>query len=128
MIRMPLRSLSLRRYPLYRYRKQFRFLFVTALIAIYILALLPQDQAPQLHWSDKANHVMAFVVLGLLLRLGFRFSYWQSLALLIAYGGLIELSQYYLTSDRSAELADIGADTVGSFIGLKLYKYLRKVL
>ena len=118
----------MRRYPLYRYRKQFRFLFVTALIAIYILALLPQDQAPQLHWSDKANHVMAFVVLGLLLRLGFRFSYWQSLALLIAYGGLIELSQYYLTSDRSAELADIGADTIGSFIGLKLYKYLRKVL
>ena len=124
---MLLWSVSLRRYPLYRYHRQFRLLFVVTLIAIYILALLPQAQAPQFHWSDKANHVFAFVVLGLLLRLGFRISYWQSLLLLIGYGAFIELSQYF-TPDRSAELADIGADTIGSFVGLKLYKYLCRVL
>ena len=124
---MRLWSISLRRYPLYRYRRQFRLLFVVALIAIYILALLPQAQVPDFHWSDKANHLFAFVILGLLLRLGFRVSYWQSLLWLIAYGALIELSQYF-TPDRSAELADIGADMVGSFIGLKLYRYLCKVV
>ena len=120
---MRLRSTSLHRYPLYKYRGQFRFLFVVVLIAIYILALLPQAQAPQFHWSDKANHIFAFVVLGSLLRLGFRFSYWQSLLLLIGYGVFIEISQYF-TPDRSAELADIGADTIGSFVGLKLHRYL----
>ena len=124
---MHLWSISLHRYPLYRYRRQFRLLFVVALIAIYVLALLPQAQAPQFHWSDKANHVFAFVVLGFLLRLGFRISYWQSLLLLVGYGTFIEISQYF-TPDRSAELADIGADTIGSLVGLKLHKYLRKVL
>ena len=124
---MRLWSISLRRYPAYRYRRQFRLLFVVALIAIYVLALLPQAQAPQFHWSDKANHVFAFVVLGFLLRLGFRISYWQSLLWLIAYGVFVEFSQYF-TPDRSAELADIGADIIGSFTGLKLYKYLRKIL
>ena len=124
---MLLWSVSLRRYPLYRYQRLFKGLFIVAVLAIYLLALLPQDQAPDFHWSDKANHVFAFLVLGLLLRLGFRVSYWQSLLLLIGYGAFIELSQYF-TPDRSAELADIGADTIGSFVGLKLYKYLRKVL
>ena len=123
---MRLWSTSLHRYPLYKYRGQFRFLFVVTLIAIYILALLPQAQAPQFHWSDKANHIFAFVVLGLLLRLGFRLSYWQSILLLIGYGVLIEISQYF-TPDRSAELADIGADTIGSFVGLKLYRYLGRI-
>jgi len=99
---------------------------MVAVVAVYILALLPQDQAPQFAWSDKANHIFAFVVLGLLLRLGFKISYWQSLLLLIGYGVFIEISQYF-TPDRSAELADIGADTIGSFIGLKLYKYLRRI-
>jgi len=124
---MRLWSVSLRRYPLYRYRRQFRLLFVVVLIAIYVLALLPQAQAPQFHWSDKANHLFAFVILGLLLRLSFRISYWQSLLLLIGYGAFIEISQYF-TPDRSAEFADIGADMIGSFAGLKLFKYLRKAL
>ena len=124
---MRLWSVSLHRYPLYRYRRQFRLLFIVALIAIYIAALLPQAQVPDFRWSDKANHIFAFVVLGLLFRLGFRVSYWQSLLWLIGYGVFIELSQYF-TPDRSAELADIGADMIGSFVGLKLYKYLRKAL
>ena len=115
------------RYPLSRYRKQCRFLFVAAAVAIYILALLPQAQAPQLHWSDKVNHLLAFAVLGVLLRMGFRISYLKSVLLLILYGGLIEVSQYF-TPDRSAEWADIGADTVGTLIGLTLYRYLRRLL
>jgi len=97
------------------------------IIGIYILALLPQEQAPHFSWSDKANHIFAFVVLGVLLRLGFRLNYWKCLAVLVLYGTFIEASQYF-TVTRSAEWADIGADTVGSFIGLKLYKYLSRVL
>jgi len=112
---------------LYRYQTLFKGLFVVAAIAIYILAMLPQDQAPQLHRSDKVSHIFAFMVLGFLLRMGFRISYFKSLALLILYGAFPEASQY-LTPDRSAEMADIGADTIGVFLGLKLYKYLRRLL
>lgn len=127
MTRMLLRSLSLHRYLRSRYQKQCRFLFVAAAVAIYILALLPQAQAPQLHWSDKVSHLLAFMVLALLLRRGFGISYLKSVLLLIFYGGLIEVSQYF-TPDRSAEWADIGADTVGILIGLTLYRYLRRLL
>jgi len=89
---------------------------------IFVLALLPQDQAPQLNWSDKLNHIAAFMVLAFLLRMGFRISYFQSLGVLLGYGMLIEAAQYF-TPDRSAEWADIGADMIGSLVGLKLYKY-----
>ncbi len=112
---------------LYRYQKLFKWLFIIAIIAIYILAMLPQNQAPQLHWSDKVSHVFAFMVLGFLLRMGFRISYFHSLTLLILYGAFIEASQYF-TPDRSTEMADIGADAIGTFMGLKLYKYLRRLL
>ena len=115
------------RYQHSKYHKFFAVLFVLAIVVISILALLPQDQAPQLHWSDKLNHLFAFMVLAFLLRMGFRISYFQSLALLIGYGMLIEVAQYF-TPDRSAEWADVGADAMGSFLGLKLYKYLRRLL
>ena len=118
---------SLPRYQPSKYYRLFAVLFVVAIIVISILALLPQEQAPQLQWSDKLTHMFAFMVLAFLLRMGFRISYFQSLALLIGYGMLIEFAQYF-TPDRSAEWADVGADTIGSFIGLKLYKYFRRLL
>ena len=94
----------------------------------YIAAVVPQDMAPQIGpLSDKGHHVFAFVILGLLLRLSYRINYWYALLLLLSYGALIEFSQLYAVN-RSAELEDVAADLVGSFIGLKLYKYLRRVI
>ena len=119
---MLLRSLSLSRYHHTKYRRHFAVLCVGAAVMIFVLALLPQDQAPQLNWSDKLNHIAAFMVLAFLLRMGFRISYFQSLGVLLGYGMLIEAAQYF-TPDRSAEWADIGADMIGSLVGLKLYKY-----
>ena len=118
----------LKKSKLYRYRKQFRVLFWVALITSYVAAILPQDMAPTIGTlSDKAHHVFAFVVLGLLLRLAYRINYWYGLLILIAYGGFIEVSQYF-TPDRCAEYQDIVADIIGAFIGLKIYKYVRKVI
>ena len=94
----------------------------------YVAAVVPQDMAPVVGpLSDKGQHVFAFVVLGLLLRLGYKTNYWYALLLLVGYGVLIEVSQLYAVN-RSAEQADVVADLIGSFIGLKLYKYLRKVI
>ena len=121
-------SSLLKKSKLYRYRPQFKILFIIALIVSYIAAVLPQDLAPHIsNLSDKAHHVFAFVVLGLLFRLGYKINYFKALILLVLFGGFIEVSQYFVEG-RFAESKDIVADLIGSFIGLKIYKYLRRVI
>jgi VanZ family protein len=94
----------------------------------YVAAIVPQDIAPVLGpLNDKSQHILAFVILGILLRLGYQINYWYALLLLLGYGIVIEISQLF-TTNRSAEQADVVADLIGSFIGLKLYKYLRRVI
>ena len=118
----------MRKLRLYKYRSTFRVLFWLALVVAYIAAILPQGSAPSIpELSDKAQHVFAFVVLGLLLRLAYKINYWYGLLTLLGFGIFIEISQYF-TSTRVAEEKDVIADFIGSFIGLKLYKYLRKVI
>ncbi len=118
----------LRKSKLYKYRSTFRVLFWLALVVSYTAAMLPQEMAPTIGTlSDKAHHLLAFVVLGLLLRLSYPINYWYGLLWLMLFGVFIEISQYY-TPERCAEYKDVVADTIGTFIGFKLYKYLRKVI
>jgi len=116
----------LRKSKLYKYRSKFRIIFWLAIVVSYTAAILPQDIAPQIStMSDKAHHVFAFMVLGLLLRFSYCINYWYALLLLVGYGAFIEFSQIY-TETRHADFKDIVADLIGSFVGLKLYKYLQK--
>ena len=118
----------MRKSKLYKYRSTFKVLFWLAIISSYVAAVLPQDMAPTIGpLSDKAHHVLAFVLLGLLLRLAYQINYWYALIFLMGYGAFIEFSQLYAVN-RSAEMEDVAADLIGSFTGLKLYKYLRKVI
>ena len=120
-------SLLLRKLRLYKYSIIFKVLFWLALLGSYVAAVLPQDLAPQIgSLGDKAHHVLAFIVLALLLRLGYKIHYWYAFLLLVGYGTFIEFSQLYAIN-RCGDFKDVLADTVGVFIGLKLYKYLQKV-
>ena len=102
--------------------------FLVALIVVYIVAILPQDIAPSVpELSDKTHHLLAFMVLGLLLQLAYKINVWHGLLILVGFGVFIEASQYF-TSSRVAECKDVLADFIGSFLGLKLYKYLVKVI
>lgn len=102
-----------------------RTLFFLALIGSYTLSVLPGETvAPLFIWSDKLNHAIAFLVLAFLMRMGWKVDYLKVVVLLILYGAFIEFSQLFAIH-RSAELADVVADTVGIFIGLKLFKLLR---
>ncbi len=102
-----------------------RTLFFLALIGSYTLSVLPGETvAPLFFWSDKLNHAIAFLVLAFLMRMGWRVDYLKVVVLLILYGAFIEFSQLFAIH-RSAELADVVADAVGIFIGLKLFKLLR---
>ena len=118
----------MRKSRIYRYRPAFGVLFWLALIAAYVASVLPQEIAPAVpELGDKTHHVFAFIVLGLLLRLAYKVNYWYALSMLVGFGIFIEISQYF-TETRVAEEKDVIADFVGSFIGLKLDKYLCKVL
>ncbi len=113
---------------MYSYQKQFRIVFWLAMIVSYAFAVMPDTLAPHIpEVSDKAHHVFAFVVLGILLRFSYHIGYWYALLILIGYGVFIEFSQYFLPT-RSADYEDVVADLIGSFIGLKLYKYVCKVI
>ncbi len=99
-----------------------------ALIVAYVVAILPQDSAPTLPaLSDKAHHVIAFLVLGLLLRFAYHINVWYGLLILVGFGIFIEFSQYF-TPNRVPESKDVLADFIGAFIGLNLSKYVVKVI
>jgi len=121
-------SSLLRKSKLYKYRTLFKVLFWLALSVAYIAAVLPQELAPTIGTlSDKAHHILAFLVLGILIRLAYAIDYWTALLWLLGFGVFIEISQYFVEG-RCSEINDILADSIGSFIGLKLSKYLRKII
>lgn len=100
---------------------KFYFLFYSACISIYILAILPSNLAPTIgNFSDKAHHIFAFIVLSLLLQLSHKLSYLWHFLLLSFYGVFIEFSQLFAVQ-RSAELLDILADIVGVSAGLFIF-------
>ena len=110
-----------------QYSKQIIFLFWTALIGSYILAILPQEIAPAIgNLSDKTLHFIAFAVLSLLLNLSYRMAWWKSVLYLLFYACFIEFSQYF-TPNRCAEWLDILADIIGIGIGLLLYWGYKKL-
>lgn len=94
-----------------------RIAFWGAGVAAYILALLPGD--PHIFHYDKFNHMLAFAMLAVLGRLGHSHSRAVVIAIgLIAFGGLIELTQALPAIHRDASWADLGADAVATIGGL----------
>ena len=100
-----------------------RRLFVVALwgaVAFaYVAALLPQKEAPHLGYTDKVDHMAAFLTVTILARLAYpRASVAMLFALIAAFGGLIELSQAVPFIHRDAEWADWLADIAATLLGL----------
>jgi VanZ family protein len=86
---------------------------------------MPQPQVDVGLPFDKVNHVIAFLGLHLLCyrairygapERGHRAARWLAVLLAVVIGGLLELYQLGLP-DRSAELGDVLADSVGAVIG-----------
>ena len=92
-----------------------RALFWLALLFSLAMAVMPVP--PEIPTNDKTQHVVAFMTLTLLARIG----YWQSSSLRLflwigAFGGLIELVQGLEIVSRDSDpvdwLADLGATAV----------------
>ncbi len=105
-----------------------RALFWIVIIGSYIVAMVPQEMAPVIgSFGDKTHHILAFIIIGFLLRLTYKINYCYAFFFLFSYGLFIEFSQFF-SINRSAEWKDVVADLLGSLIGLQLYEYLRKVI
>jgi VanZ family protein len=106
-----------------RWRTLWRLLFLAVVGGASWLAFSPHPPpAADLGW-DKANHFTAFGTLAFIglqgLAAGPR-RRWTVLAVLLAYGILIELVQSQIPG-RDAEAMDVFADMVGAVIGVAVH-------
>jgi len=110
-----------------QYSVIYKRLFWLALAASYILAIVPQEMAPEIQeFSDKTLHFIAFSVLTLLLSMSYRIVWWKSVGYMLFYAVFIEFSQYF-TPNRCAEFLDVVADSIGIALGLFLYALYKKL-
>ncbi len=104
-----------------------RTAFVLCVLSVLALALLP-NAAPLMLLStgwDKANHVLAFFLLGMLGLRAFPGPAWRVAAGLLGYGVLIEVLQG-MTTWRTAEWQDLLPDVIGITAALGVFAVLRR--
>lgn len=88
-------------------------------LAILVGSLLPSMPGPALKFSDKLQHFLAYVALALVFAAAFSRRHWLGIALGLAmFGAAIELLQWWLPGQRSAEWGDMAANLGGIVTGL----------
>ncbi len=99
--------------------RAWRLLLALLAVAVGYLALTPTPPTEVDFGWDKLNHVLAFFALAFSACLGYPASRRAGLLWLgglLAYGGVIEVLQFYVPG-RSSEWADLVADAVGIACG-----------
>ena len=103
-------------------RLALRLAFWSCVAAVAALALRAPVAESVPGW-DKANHLLAFGVLGLLGLLSWPHRARQVLVGLLAYGAVIELLQS-LTPERQASWPDMAANLLGLLLGWSAARWL----
>jgi VanZ family protein len=97
-------------------------------IAIFIGCSIPGDGLPHAFTSrDKVMHIGIFLLFGFLWRQLGRTIWWVLMAG-AAYGMLIEIWQGVMPINRSFDLYDALADTVGTLLGIGLAEVVSRVV
>lgn len=118
-------------------RNFFKILFFAATILVLVITLIPLSperpgflQRFLFEDIDKVIHAGLFFILVILQRLAYpHTSIWKAVALLFAYGLLIEILQHILPTGRSFDWWDWIFDGIGVIFGALLFEYFgRKVL
>jgi VanZ family protein len=99
------------------------------LLIIFIQSSYPSIDTPKGSHLDKLLHLAAYAVLGFLFARAYGAAHWRGNVVMIIvlgivsasfYGILDELHQFFVPS-RRADLLDVGADILGSIIGVCIY-------
>ena len=102
-------------------KKHYTFLarvsLAIALITMTILGLIPTEQIPLSDWNDKAQHIIAFLILAFLIDASWPETElnWKKTLALLGYGLMLEVLQGF-TDYRELSGLDLLADAAG--IGL----------
>jgi VanZ family protein len=100
-------------------------MFYGCAATILVLSLLPQASQPNMG-SDKANHILAFGVLGLI-GAGCWPGRLRVLAVsLMLYGLGIEIAQTF-TPDRTADIEDVVANAAGVLLAYAITEVARRL-
>jgi len=100
---------------------------LTVLLAglIAVLSLWPLYSLPSMPGTDKTHHLIAYACLTLPVSIGRPRHWLKIVALIILFGGVIELLQPYV--NRYGEWLDLLANITGVLIGLVLSTLIRNV-
>lgn len=109
------------------------------IILILFLCTMPGSSLPKASLFDKLHvdkmvHFFLFGGTVILLAYGYfrqqgRISGWMLLLLALVaslYGLAIEFIQKYYTANRSFEIMDVAADTLGAFAGVLIFRFIGK--
>ena len=103
-------------------RRAARMAFWCCVAGSYTLAVMPVKHEVGFH-NDKINHIIAFLTMAFLGRLGWSRTRARWIGVgLIAFGAFIEISQWTSIVHRDASWADWAADTAATLTGLILGK------
>ena len=105
-----------------------RVAFWCCVAGSYTLAVLPVQHEIGAA-NDKVNHIVAFLTMAFLGRLGWSRTRARWIAVgLVIFGAFIELSQATPVVHRDASWADLAADTAASIVGLILGKIALRII
>ena len=103
-----------------------RLLFWSAAVLAFVMAIVPHPPELPGSPSDKVQHVIAFVTLGVLGAWAYREMRWANLALRLSlFGAFIELVQAIPVLHRDSDILDWIADTVAASIVLLALSWWR---
>jgi uncharacterized membrane protein YccC len=95
--------------------------FAATIVAVGLLSLLPDGFMPHLHYSENAQHMLAYTVLTILGLMSYRGAKGRPIVIvtIISLGAALELAQL-LTSSRSAEFGEFVFNCLGVMLGVVL--------
>jgi glycopeptide antibiotics resistance protein len=111
--------------------------FIIWTLVIFGLCSMPGKAIPKISWLellsfDKFVHASIFFIEQILLmralQNAMKGSGWLALPFCIAYGGALELMQYYIFSQRSGDILDFIANATGAVTGFLLFSRINKKL
>ena len=122
---------------------RFRYLLpaIAWTVIIFFIIAIPGSSIPdsslfQIPHFDKIIHAGIFFFLGLSSVYGFTkqgnttilksYAYTSAVIFCVIYGGLTEVIQHFFIAERSGEMADFTANTIGSVAGVAVFYYLTK--
>ncbi|GAB3807819.1 hypothetical protein GCM10028819_45480 [Spirosoma humi] len=107
----------------------FRWLAIVWTVIMLIGCLTPHSELPDelVNWNDKMQHLAIFALFTLLWRLaGLKLV--TAVVVGVGFGALIEVLQYLLPINRSADWADLFADSIGVVLGALLVPIAQKIV